>query len=79
MEFSPFNNIVKLCIQGMEKEDQGKMEEARKIFHQGWNEASNDFEKFLTAHYIARLQQTNSDKLIWLEKTLDFALKVNND
>ena len=37
MEFSPFNKIVKICIQGMEKEDQGKMEEARKIFHHGWN------------------------------------------
>jgi rifampin ADP-ribosylating transferase len=79
MEFSPFNKIVKICIQGMEKEDQGKMEEARKIFHHGWDEASSDFEKFLTAHYLSRHQQSSSGKLIWLEKTLDFALKVNDD
>ncbi|HRP90300.1 MAG TPA: hypothetical protein PKX92_09680 [Edaphocola sp.] len=74
MEFSPFNKIVKICIQGMEKEDQCKMEEAREIFYQGWEEASSDFEKFLTAHYLSRHQQTTSDKLIWLEKTLNFAI-----
>lgn len=79
MEFSPFNNIVRLCMQGMEKEEQGKMEEASKIFLQGWDEASTDFEKFLTAHYIARHQLTTSDKSIWLEAALDFALKVNDN
>jgi rifampin ADP-ribosylating transferase len=41
-EFSPFNNIVKLCLQGMEKEEQGKPEDASKIFLQSWNEATND-------------------------------------
>jgi rifampin ADP-ribosylating transferase len=31
MEFSPFNNVVKLCIQGMIMEDQDKQEEAEII------------------------------------------------
>lgn len=79
MEFSPFNNIVKLCIQGMEKEEQGKSEEASQLFLQSWDEASNDFEKFLAAHYVARHQKTVSDKLNWLETTLEFALKVNDN
>jgi rifampin ADP-ribosylating transferase len=57
MEFSPFNNIVKLCLQGMEKEEQGKPEEASKIFLQSWDETTNDFEKFLAAHYVARHQK----------------------
>jgi rifampin ADP-ribosylating transferase len=79
MEFSPFNNVVKLCIKGMEMEEKGKLEEASKLFLQGWDEARNDFEKFLAAHYIARQQKNVVDKLKWLETTLQFALKTNND
>lgn len=79
MEFSPFNNVVKLCLQGMNMEESGKFEEAGKIFLQAWNEATNDFEKFLAAHYVARHQKTVSDKLNWLETTMHFALKVNDD
>ncbi|HUZ61162.1 MAG TPA: NAD(+)--rifampin ADP-ribosyltransferase [Hanamia sp.] len=79
MEFSPFNNVVKLCLQGMGMEEKGKPEEAYKLFLQGCNEATNDFEKFLTAHYIARHQKTVSDKLHWLQTTLQFALKVNDN
>ena len=79
MEFSPFNNVVKLCLQGMNMEETGKPEEASKLFLKGWNEATNDFEKFLAAHYVARHQSTVSDKLNWFETTLQFALKVNDN
>lgn len=79
MEFSPFNNIVKLCFQGMEMEDKGKPEEASKLFLQAWNEATNDFEKYLASYYIARNQKNVSDKLKWLETSLELALKINDD
>lgn len=79
MEFSPFNTVVKLCLQGMEKEEQGKPEEASKLFLQSWKEATNDFEKFLAAHYVARHQTSVSDKLKWLETSLEFAIKVNDN
>lgn len=79
MEFSPFNPVVKLCLQAMELEDKNQPKQAKEIFLQGWNEATNDFEKFLTAHYVARHQETVADKLHWLETALQFALKVNND
>ncbi len=79
MEFSPFNKIVKLCLQGMALEEQGNSEEAGKLFLQAWNEATNDFEKFLAAHYVARQQKTVFDKLRWLETTLTYALKVNDN
>jgi tetratricopeptide (TPR) repeat protein len=79
MEFSPFNNVVKLCLQGMDMEEAGKPEEASKLFLQAWNEATNDFERFLAAHYVARHQTNASDKLNWLETTLQFALKVNDN
>jgi len=79
MEFSPFNNVVKRCLQGMDMEENGKPEEASKLFLQGWNEATDDLEKFLAAHYVARYQKTVSDRLKWLETALAYALKINDD
>lgn len=79
MEFNPKNSIVKLCLQGMAMEDQGKPEEASRLFLQAWEEATNDFEKFLAAYYVARRQKTASGKLQWFETALQFALKVNDD
>ena len=79
MEFSPNNNIVKLCLQGMDLEAKSKPEEASRIFLQAWSEATNDFEKFTAAYYVARHQKNTSDKLQWLETALQFALKINND
>jgi len=79
MEFNPNNNIVKLCLQGMDKEEKGKPEEADILFLQAWNEATNDFEKFISAHCVARYQKNVSDKLKWIETALQFALKINNE
>ena len=78
MEFNPNNNIIKLCIGAMGMEEKGKPGEANKIFLQAWNEATNDFEKFLAAYYVARHQENSSDKLKWLETALQFALKIND-
>lgn len=78
MEFNPNNNIVKLCLQGMEMEGKDKPEEASRLFLQAWNEAANDFEKFTAAHYVARHQKDSSDKLRWLETALQHALKIDD-
>ncbi|MBO9691277.1 MAG: NAD(+)--rifampin ADP-ribosyltransferase [Chryseobacterium sp.] len=79
MEFSPFNPVIKLCLQGMSFEEKEIPEEAGRLFLQAWEEASDDHEKFLAAHYIARHQKTVADQLQWLETALEFALKINDD
>ncbi|CAG5000946.1 hypothetical protein DYBT9275_02564 [Dyadobacter sp. CECT 9275] len=79
MEFNPSNNVVKLSLLGMGMEEKGKPEEAIKLFLQAWNEATDDQEKFIAAHYVARHQKNASDKLKWLETALLFALNLNND
>jgi rifampin ADP-ribosylating transferase len=79
MEFNPNNHVVKLCIQGMDMEDKGKPEEASRLFLQAWNEATNDFEKYTAAFYVARHQKSAEDKLNWLKKALGLALSINND
>jgi tetratricopeptide (TPR) repeat protein len=79
MEFNPNNNVIKLCVQGMDMEGKDKPEEANRLFLQAWNEATDDFEKFIAAHYVARHQKNISDKLKWLETALRFALRINDD
>lgn len=79
MDFNPNNVVVKRCLQGMAMEEKGNLEEAGRLFLQAWNEATDDFEKFIAAHYVARHQKNGFDKLKWLETALQFALKTNND
>jgi tetratricopeptide (TPR) repeat protein len=78
MEFNPNNNVVKLCVEGMDMEAKGKPDEASRLFHQALNEAENDFEKFIAAYYVTRHQKNVSDKLKWLETTLQFATKTDD-
>jgi hypothetical protein len=62
----------------MAMEEVGKPEDARRLFLQAWKEATNDFEKYIAAYYVARQQDNVADQLKWLETALRFALKVNN-
>ena len=78
MEFDPRNNVIQLCVQGMGMEDMGETEEAKRLFLQAWDEATNDFEKFTAAYYVARRQENASDKLKWLETALRHALTIND-
>lgn len=79
MDFDPNNNVVKLCLQGMDMEGKGMPEEASRLFLRAWNEATNDFENFTAAYYLTRHQKNVPDKLKWLETALRFALKINNN
>jgi tetratricopeptide (TPR) repeat protein len=78
MEFDPSNAIIRLCLHGMGFEDKGEHEEAAKRFLQAWNESTNDFEKFTAAYYIARHQEAVQDRLEWLGRSFNYALKIND-
>lgn len=77
-EFSPFNPIVKLCLQGMEMEEKQNKEAALEFFLQAWASATDDFEKYLSAYYVARQQASTADQLRWLEITVQHAQKVHD-
>lgn len=79
MDFNPSNHVIRLCVQGTDREGEGMPEEASRLFLQAWTEATNDFEKFIAAHFVARNQANVADKLKWLETALQFALKVNDE
>jgi len=77
-QFNPNNKLIQLLLQGMGMEDSGKPEEASLLFLKAWSEATDDFEKFIAAYYVARHQKNSSDKLKWFETSLQFALKLND-
>lgn len=79
IKFDPNNNIIKLCIIGMSLEDSGNFEEANTMFHKAWNEAVDDYEKFIAAYHFSRQQKDITDRLKWLETSLQCALNVNDD
>ncbi|MDR0261750.1 MAG: NAD(+)--rifampin ADP-ribosyltransferase [Sphingobacterium sp.] len=79
MEFSPFNHVVKLCIQGMRMEEEDKTDEALDFFMKAWMEAADDHEKLISAYFVARQQKTIPDRLHWLQIALDHALVIEDD
>jgi len=78
IQFDPKNNIIKLCMLGMTMEDSGNSEDASLMFLKAWSGAKDDFERFISAYYVARHQKNIPDKLKWLETSLQFALKLND-
>ena len=79
IKFDPNNNVVKLCIMGMSLEDGGNVEEASTMFHKAWNEATDDYEKFIAAYHLARQQKNITNKLKCMETSLQCALNINDD
>ncbi len=60
-------------------EDSGNLEEASTMFLKAWNEATDDFEKFIAAYHLARQQNSITDKLKWMKTSLQCALNTNDD
>ncbi|KFF02253.1 hypothetical protein [Chryseobacterium luteum] len=48
-------------------EETGNIKGAAQVFLQAWNKASDDFEKFISAWFIARLQKDDPEKINWYE------------
>jgi hypothetical protein len=68
----PQNPVVAACARGMEVEGQDPSE-ARRLFTEAWEAASNDHEAAIAAHYVARHQDTPEATLHWNQVALDRA------
>ncbi len=73
------NRIVKLCARGIEAEAAGDPSKARALFDQAWNAASDDWERCVAAHYVARHQDTPQSTLHWNEACLRYADSVGDE
>lgn len=78
MEFNPSNPTVRRCLQALDLEEQGQIDEAKTVFQQAWHDATNDFERFIAAHHIARHQPDPTSTLEWLQKALKLAQAIDD-
>lgn len=78
-KFDPKNKIIRLCMMGMSMEEQGNLEEANLLFLQAYNEAVDDFEKFIAAYHLAKYKKDALDRLKWMKISLQYAVKSNNN
>lgn len=72
------NPIVKLVNKGMQMEKRSDAVQAQVLFIQAWDEASNDWEKCIAAHFVARHQDSPKNALKWNRESLRRADKVEN-
>ncbi len=78
-KFDPNNVVIKLCMSGMNLEGSGNIEDATTMFHKAWHGATDDYERFIAAYHLARQQKSITDKLKWMETSLQCALNINDD
>jgi hypothetical protein len=75
-DMDPNNSVVRLCVRGTECEGRGRFEDAAQLFLSAWNESTDDFERCIAAHYVARHQKNPVDALMWNQRSLGLANPV---
>lgn len=78
-KFDPRNPIIQLCMKGMAMEESGDLDGAMDIFLKAWDQTSDDYERFIVAYHLGIRQENVDVKLVWMEKSLGFALKINDE
>ena len=73
------NPIVKLCADGMMAEGDGRRDDARRLFAHTWTTSTDDFERCVAAHYLARHQASPAETLHWNQESLTRARLVSDD
>lgn len=71
--------VVRLCVEGMQAEVEGRAEAALVLFQRAWDIAADDYEACIAAHYVARHQSTPEDTLCWNQECLDRADLVGDE
>jgi rifampin ADP-ribosylating transferase len=79
IKFDPNNPIIKLCMIGMGLEENGNSDEALAKFQKAWQEARDDYERFITSYHLGRIQKSTIDKLKWMDTSLQCALKIKDE
>ncbi|MGW1373317.1 hypothetical protein ACWD6P_03430 [Streptomyces sp. NPDC002446] len=71
--------VVRLCVEGMQAETEGRADVARGLFQQAWDIAADDYEACIAAHYLARHQKTPEETLHWNQECLARADRVGDE
>jgi tetratricopeptide (TPR) repeat protein len=72
------NSVIKLCVEGTQAEFQGLIDKARSLYQRAWEEAQDDYDACIAAHYVARHQTDHRERLHWNQIALDRANAIND-
>lgn len=67
------NHVVKLCVEGMRAEADGRLDEAKTLYEKAWADHETDYEACIAAHYLARRQHSVDEELRWNKAALERA------
>jgi tetratricopeptide (TPR) repeat protein len=73
------NPVVRLCMEGMAAEAQGRFEAARELFKQAWSISQDDYDACMAAHFLARHQDSPQATFEWNQEALNRANAVGDD
>lgn len=73
------NPIVIRCLEGTRAEFEGRKNDACALYQQAWDEAKDDYEACVAAHYMARCQDNPQDELHWNEEALKHAEALKDE
>lgn len=76
MDIDPNNPVVALCAAGMAME--GDTDAARRLFEQAWDARTGDYDASIAAHFIARHQANEDDRLRWNAVAVEHAERVDD-
>ena len=62
-----------LCIEGARAEFEGRVDDPRGLYRQSWDEAVDDYDRTVAAHYIAHLETDSAEQFRWNQIALDHA------
>src|SRR5690606_22693294 len=73
------SSTATLCSEGIMAEGQGRVEEARRLYEQAWEQRQDDYDACVAAHFLARAQERPEDNLRWNQESLDRANAVGDE
>ena len=76
MAIDPENRVVKLCAAGVAVEGDSNL--ARELFTRAWELCTDDWERSIAAHYLARHQPNAQETLRWNQRALEHAQAAPN-
>jgi hypothetical protein len=70
---------VALCIEGIEAEMAGRLEDAWTLYRRAWSSRTDAYDACVAAHYLARATETPEETLSWNLEALTRATAVGDD
>ena len=79
LTLDPSNPVVAAIGRGMHAEIIGDRQAALVAYTEAWDQATDDFERCIAAHYVPRAIEDAAEKLRWNEVALAHATAVGDD